>query len=316
MHGRPTARLLTIGQLGRITGVPVRTIRFYSDEGLIEPTARSGAGYRLYDAAAAVRLDLVRTLRDLGIDLPTIAKVLAQEVTVAEVARAHAEALEATVRTLRVRQAVLRAVAVRDSAWEEMAMMHQLARLDAAERKRILDGFLDTVFGGLPEEGGRFETMIRQSFPTLPDEPTQQQVEAWVELVTLIQDDTFVARVRQMAVRGAAKDLSAGQNARHQEAFGILAAGAGEAHGRGLDPTSEEATALVRRLAAGWAAHVGKPDTAEGRAGLRESLAAFNDERVDRFWRLVAIVGDLPERPGAPSFATVHWLVTALGHAG
>ena len=195
-------------------------------------------------------------------------------------------------------------------------MMHQLARLDAAERKRILDGFLDTVFGGLPEEGGRFETLIRQSFPALPEEPTERQVEAWVDLVTLIQDETFVARVRRMAARGAAKDLTAEENTRHQEAFGILAAGAGPAHDRGLDPASDGATTLVRRLAAEWATHVGQPDTAGGRARLRESLAAFSDERVDRFWRLVAIVGGRPENSGGPSFATIQWLVTALGHAG
>ncbi|MFR9723708.1 MerR family DNA-binding transcriptional regulator [Streptomyces sp. MS19] len=49
MNGDP---LLTIGGPARRTGLSVRTVRFWSDEGLVPPTGRSPAGYRLYDAAA------------------------------------------------------------------------------------------------------------------------------------------------------------------------------------------------------------------------------------------------------------------------
>ena len=62
-----TAEVFTIGQLARRTGVPARTIRFWSDAGLVPPAARSGSGYRLYHADAVARLDLVRTLRELGL---------------------------------------------------------------------------------------------------------------------------------------------------------------------------------------------------------------------------------------------------------
>jgi DNA-binding transcriptional MerR regulator len=43
--------LFTIGQMAERTGLPVRTIRFYSDSGLVPPSTRSGSGYRLYDTA-------------------------------------------------------------------------------------------------------------------------------------------------------------------------------------------------------------------------------------------------------------------------
>lgn len=46
------AELFTIGQLARRTGVSARTIRFWSNAGLVPPTAGSGSGYRLYDADA------------------------------------------------------------------------------------------------------------------------------------------------------------------------------------------------------------------------------------------------------------------------
>ena len=72
-----TAELFTIGQLARRTGGPARTIRFWSDAGLVPPAARSGSGYRLYDADAVARLDLVRTLRELGLGLDSLPRALA-----------------------------------------------------------------------------------------------------------------------------------------------------------------------------------------------------------------------------------------------
>ena len=50
---------LAIGELSRLTGVPVKTLRFYSDEGLLPPTERSSSGYRLYADEALVRLDRI-----------------------------------------------------------------------------------------------------------------------------------------------------------------------------------------------------------------------------------------------------------------
>src|SRR5262245_36418980 len=117
----------SIGDLARRTGLTVKAIRFYSDRGLVPPAGRSPAGYRRYDVEAVARLDLVRTLRDLGVDLATIQKVVARETTLAEVAAAHAEALAVQIRTLRLRRAVLTAVARRGSTPEEMELMHKLA---------------------------------------------------------------------------------------------------------------------------------------------------------------------------------------------
>ena len=83
--------LYTIGELARRSGLAVRTIRFYSDSGVLPPTDRSHAGHRLYDITALTRLELVRTLRELGVDIPTVQRVLGQEITVSQAAHAHAE---------------------------------------------------------------------------------------------------------------------------------------------------------------------------------------------------------------------------------
>ncbi len=77
--------LFTIGELARATGLTVRTIRYWSDEGALPPVARSSGGYRLYDAASVARLELIRTLRELGLGLADVRRVLGGEATVAEV---------------------------------------------------------------------------------------------------------------------------------------------------------------------------------------------------------------------------------------
>ncbi|WP_238433628.1 helix-turn-helix domain-containing protein [Micromonospora tarensis] len=91
----------TIGDLARRTGLSVKTIRYYADQGIVPPTDRSPAGYRLFDAEAVARLELVRTLRDLGVDLAAIRRVVDREVPLTAVVAAHAEAVAVRIRVLR-----------------------------------------------------------------------------------------------------------------------------------------------------------------------------------------------------------------------
>ncbi|WP_328994881.1 MerR family transcriptional regulator [Kribbella sp. NBC_01245] len=142
--------LYSIGELARRTGLSVKTVRFYSDRGIVLPVDRSPAGYRRYDLNAVARLDLVRTLRDLGLDLATIQQVLDHEVSLTDVATAHAEALAVQIRTLRLRRAVLTAVAKRGSTPEELDLMHKLANLSEAERHHLINDFLNDVFSAAP----------------------------------------------------------------------------------------------------------------------------------------------------------------------
>src|SRR5438034_4612980 len=89
--GESTMDLVQIGELARRSGLSVKTIRFYSDVGLVPETERAPSGYRRYDAQSLLRLEFVRTLRDLGLDLATIRRVLDREIDLRHVAAAHAD---------------------------------------------------------------------------------------------------------------------------------------------------------------------------------------------------------------------------------
>jgi DNA-binding transcriptional MerR regulator len=74
-HG-PSAPNLRIGEVSRRSGVSVKTIRFYCDQGLIQPSTRSEGGFRLFDAAILKDLAIIRALRAMDVPLPELARIL------------------------------------------------------------------------------------------------------------------------------------------------------------------------------------------------------------------------------------------------
>lgn len=285
--------LYSIGELARRTGLTVKTIRFYSDRGIVEPTDRSPAGYRLYNIDAVARLDLVRTLRELGLDLPTIRKIVDRELTLPEVAAAHAEALAVQMRVLRLRRAVLMAVAERGSTPEETELMHQLAQLSEDERHHLIGQFLDTVFDK-PDAASAFAGVMRSMTPELPDNPEAEQVQAWVELAELSLDPDFRVSLRRMAEDQAAEQAGSGSAGPRRDIAAAVRDQVGPALMAGIDPASPQADPIVAACTAHYARLLGRPDDVELRHRLSTRLASVNDPRRERYFRLLAVVNGWP----------------------
>lgn len=70
--------MLTIGEFSRITGLTVKTLRFYHDRGLLVPAwIDKQTGYRHYNAAQVERARIITQLRSLEFPLEQIGKILA-----------------------------------------------------------------------------------------------------------------------------------------------------------------------------------------------------------------------------------------------
>jgi DNA-binding transcriptional MerR regulator len=69
--------VMKIGDLARAAGVNPRTLRYYERIGLLRPSRRSDAGYRLYAPRDARRLAFIRRAQHLGLSLRAIAEILA-----------------------------------------------------------------------------------------------------------------------------------------------------------------------------------------------------------------------------------------------
>lgn len=67
----------TVGEVQRISGVSIRTLHHYDDVGLLVPSGRTDAGYRLYSAADLRRLRQILFYRELDFGLEEIAEILA-----------------------------------------------------------------------------------------------------------------------------------------------------------------------------------------------------------------------------------------------
>jgi DNA-binding transcriptional MerR regulator len=289
---------LTIGQLARRTGVDARTLRFWSDDGVIAPAGRSASGYRLYDAASVARVELVRTLRELGLGLGDIRRVVDGRASVAAVAEAHVAALDARIRALKVSRAVLSTVSRRGSTVEETTLMNRLARLSAAERAQIIDDFKAEVFESL-DIGPDRRHKVRELRIDLPDDPTPDQVDAWIELAELLQDPGFRSRMRTfLELNTPVPGRGNPPSARIWWARQVVNTVA-EARQRGVRPHDPAAAGLIRDL-------FGTADPAAVLAGLEAGIEAG----AEHYRGLVARVRGQRSSPDATE--ELRWLAAAL----
>ena len=66
----------TVKEVSEITGVSIRTLRYYDEIGLLQPTELTEAGYRLYDNKALEKLQEILFFRELEIPLSDIRKIM------------------------------------------------------------------------------------------------------------------------------------------------------------------------------------------------------------------------------------------------
>jgi len=67
---------MQIGEIAKLTGIKVQTVRFYEGEGLIDAPRRSDGSYRLYDQSYLNQLTFIKRARDLGFTLDQVRDLL------------------------------------------------------------------------------------------------------------------------------------------------------------------------------------------------------------------------------------------------
>ncbi|GAB3448207.1 helix-turn-helix domain-containing protein [Actinophytocola sediminis] len=271
--------LYPIGDAARRTGLSVSAIRFYADAGVIAPAEQTAGGHRLYDVDAIARLELVATLRDLGAGLDDIRGLLAEETSLRELAETHLRVVERHLRDLRARRAVLRTIVNQATTTERVALMHSLVSMSDDSRNQLLDEFWREVTDGLTVHPTYVEHLHRMR-PQVPEDPTTEQLQAWIQLADLVRDDAFRAAVRQFFHVSFASPTSADLTTPDMVAFAEqrrqVELAAQEAERSGLSPESPRAREIAERLFAAYAdliaTTVGAPLGARELADLRQSM--------------------------------------------
>ena len=98
---------MTIGKAADAAGLPVKTVRYYADIGLVQPEGRSASGYRVYGPDDVARLAFVRRARAFGFSIEECLDLLGlygdkgrASADVKRLALAHLERIEERLREM------------------------------------------------------------------------------------------------------------------------------------------------------------------------------------------------------------------------
>jgi DNA-binding transcriptional MerR regulator len=291
---------LGIGELAGLTGVPVRTIRFYCDEGILEPV-RSAGGHRRFDPSAVERLRLVRRLRGLGLGLSAIADVLGERYSIAEAVAAERAALDVELAALAWRRASLRAIEEADPADRAARLELLSAVMDgSAARAALLDFWRGIAVAPLEDE--IVDAILHMVVPEPPAAPAPEHVVAYAELVVLTSDRALTRRMRDRAEANLAVitdevGMLLGVAEACELAEDRVRAGAEPGPGVPLDAFVAAHAAARRRR-----------DTPEFRRELNVEADIDRDPRLMRYWTLAGQVMQSDLVPNAGHT----WLLDAL----
>ncbi|MCP2316318.1 MerR HTH family regulatory protein [Nocardia amikacinitolerans] len=187
--------LVSIGELARSTGLAVRIIRFYCDEGILE-ARRSAGGHRMFDAESATeRLLLVRRLRALGLGLGSITDVLHGKCSIVEAISAESARLDIEFRSLAWRRASLRAVEATTPAQRAERLALLAAAQDGSAAHDCLVRFWRRILAPIPS--GDVDRWVCWNVPEPPADPSVDEVVAYAELAALVADSEMNRIVRQ-----------------------------------------------------------------------------------------------------------------------
>lgn len=167
-----------IGQVARSTGLTVRTLHHYDHIGLVQPSARTASGHRLYDHADIRRLYEVIALRDLGLPLETVGGLLDGQPGLLMLLRehlAHVDEQLRAVRSLRDRLARLvggAELADPPTSEDLLDLIEEVNKVDETIKKYFTPEQLDAL-------ATRRETVGEQAITDVQNE--------WPELIAKVQ---------------------------------------------------------------------------------------------------------------------------------
>ncbi|MGK5497116.1 MerR family transcriptional regulator [Streptomyces sp. URMC 125] len=294
--------LLGIGELAERAGTTVKTVRFYSDRGLLPEAARSAGGHRRYAPEALERLRTIRALRALEVPVAEVGRALDRRGALEEAVDGRLRELGPQLAALRWREAALRLV--RDCADEERA-----------DRVRLVGGIPFPPGTDAPARFWRrwlpprlparvVAAVVDRAVPHLPAEPTPEQVLAFARLNALVSRPCpGRAPGHQPAAHGPDHRpavLYEGLAEAYELAAVRMRAGRAPHGGEALDCFVDA-----------YARSCGGRDTPGFRHRLGAWLAA--DPRIDRYWELAAELAPSASGVPEPTPGAAHdWLCAAL----
>ncbi|MFJ6718673.1 MULTISPECIES: MerR family transcriptional regulator [unclassified Streptomyces] len=268
----------SIGELAAGTGIPVKTLRYYSDSGLLPVTSRSTGGHRRYGPEAWERIGLIRRLRALDTPIAAVTQVVTGECSIGELVETELEAVQERLTRLRWRQATLQSLddCPSEERLRRLEILSRVQRLPQA-RRTLTDHWYRELSAAMPKR--RLDIMIAMLSPDPPQDPDPVTVLAYAELHVLISTPGFTRWTQDHDQEMRDAPAFYGEI---DEAAALTAA----ALAQGLPPGAGDA---VNAFVSAHARARRESDTPAFRAhlhGLVSRSSGF-DPRLERYWSLV-----------------------------
>jgi DNA-binding transcriptional MerR regulator len=172
-----SSEALKVGELARRTGLTVRTLHHYDEIGLLRPSLRTEAGYRLYTGRDIARLQQIVSLRQLGLSLEEVRGCLDRPgFSPLEVIDLHLARLREQIDAQRRLCGRLEAIATRLRTAEEVS---------ADEFLRTIEEITTMEKYFTPEQ----LEQIRERREALGEDYLRQKEAEWVELIALVRTE-------------------------------------------------------------------------------------------------------------------------------
>lgn len=296
-------RLHAIGEVAQLSGVPVKTIRYYSDSGLLPPAQITASRYRLYTTTDIWRLQTIRMLRQMGFGLEDIRALLAGDLSVTTAIDWQVEALDEQIQRLsRVRAVLQQARLEMHDTRASLRYLYDVSLAlgkDSAERSRFLAEHLRVLVmrANLPEQWR--EQLLEHFSWELPAEFTPEQAAAWTEIVAIINDPAFAEEaLRYNHVFSPQQDSLVDLSWYNEQTLRILQ----NVQALALEGKDEEHLEVQQRVDE-WVtvlATIANRSVTDEFLGELLQLASERQqgqERVERFWELLTFLAGYEKPP-------------------
>ncbi|MGW0790560.1 MerR family transcriptional regulator [Streptomyces sp. NPDC002911] len=304
--------LCGIGELAERAGVSVKTVRYYSDGGLLPEASRSVGGHRRYGPDSLERLRMIRSLRTLDLPVLAVRRILDEEDAAGRAGGALEDAVARQLRALGTQLAALR--------WREAGLrsVQECPAADRADRLRLIGAVTAPPStaplarfwrGWLPPRmpARSVSAFLEAAVPQPPEDPEPVHVLAFARLCALVSrpcDGHEWTRTQPHAHKAAGARASAVLYAGLAEAYDL----AGTEMRQAREPYPGEA---LEGFVDAYASAHNTADTPGFRRVLAGQLAA--DPRIDRYWELTAELVSPPDGRPEPTPGSAHdWLLAAL----
>ncbi|MBE9914507.1 MerR family transcriptional regulator [Paenibacillus donghaensis] len=192
----------SIGEVSKLTGATVKTIRYYDDIHLLSASHVSEAGYRYYNQEDIWQLELILFLRYLGFKINEIKQMLHHELPVSTSIKWQIEAIQHQLDHLERMKRILIQADQQHQPESQLQFLHDISEIIHKSSRKRKDFIAEKMHHAFvePELSPDWrEQMLAAYIDFTPEQQdlTEIQLAAWTRMKAMLSDTTFTAEIRQ-----------------------------------------------------------------------------------------------------------------------